>query len=60
MQVDFRRTRYGYLDAEVLDATTFKPALSAFYMATSGDRDAKIQAAVRIRSEERAARGGFR
>jgi hypothetical protein len=39
--------------AEVKKAEAFKPALEAFFMATTGKRDAKIQTDVRLLSENR-------
>jgi len=44
---------------EVKKAEGFKPALEAFFMATTGKRDAKIQTDVRLLSENRLKAGKF-
>ena len=47
------------VENEVTKAERFMPRLHAFFVATSGERDAKIQTEVRLLSERRVAAGEF-
>jgi hypothetical protein len=47
------------IETEIEKAETFEPSLTAFFVATAGDRDVKIQTELRVLSEKRLVQARF-